>query len=130
MEKRIAEGIEEWSQICSDSFVPLHVSNNSQDFQASIHHLQLGEIGVSRVSSKASTVLRPAKLVAAEPRDDVLLSIQLTGPGAIHQADRSARLFPDTGAIYEADTPYELRFDGPMSEFVLQVPRHDCACGI
>ncbi|GAB3847716.1 AraC family transcriptional regulator [Nesterenkonia populi] len=124
MARRIAAGIDEWSQICSDSFVPLRVSNSAQDFRASIHHLQLGEIGVSRVSSKASTVLRPAKLVAAEPRDDVLLSIQLSGPGAVRQADRSATLLPETGAIYEADTPYELHFDGPMSELVLQVPRH------
>lgn len=117
-----AVGIEQWSQLCSDSFVPLRARGNDT-FRGSITHLTLGEIGVSRVESTRSVVYRPGPLIAAEPRDDVLLSIHLSGTGRVGQAGRMAALRPGSAALYEADRPYQLTFESEMSELVLQVPR-------
>jgi AraC-like DNA-binding protein len=122
MEPMRAHGIDEWSQICSASFVPLRAAGDD-GFRGVVGHLPLGDVGVSYVESTASRVFRPRALIAAEPRDDVLLSIHLSGCGWVHQSERVARLTSDTAAIYEADRAYELRFGGPMRELVLQVPR-------
>ncbi|WP_285362914.1 helix-turn-helix domain-containing protein [Microbacterium sp. LMC-P-041] len=122
MSTLVASGIDEWSLICSDSFVPLRAAG-PRAFEGRIDHVQLGTIGASRVRCGASAVDRTAKLIAGDPRDDILLSIQLSGLGLVQQADRSARLAPGHAAIYEADREYRLEFDAPMSELVLQVPR-------
>lgn len=78
---------------------------------------------MSRVESTRSVVYRPSRLIAAEPRDDVLLSIHLSGTGRVGQAGRTAGLHPGSAALYEADRPYQLTFESAMSELVLQVPR-------
>ena len=117
-----AQGIEEWAQLCSESFVPLQTAGAS-DFRGRITHLQLADLGISHVSCTRSQVYRSEQMIARNPRDDVLLSLQLTGSGLVEQAGRRASLAPGTGALYEADRPYRLQFGGPMSELVLQVPR-------
>ncbi|MCP3013868.1 AraC family transcriptional regulator [Nocardiopsis dassonvillei] len=117
-----AEGIEEWSLLCSDSFVPLRASGEGP-FRGVIDHLHLDGVGISRVRSTASTVARSRRLLAVEPRDDVLMSLQLSGAARVRQSERLAGLRPGTAALYDADREYELRFDAPMAELVLQVPR-------
>lgn len=117
-----ARGIDEWAHVCSESFVPLR-ADGDEFFQGTIAFQRVGDVGVSLVRSTRSMVYRPQKLIDASPRDDVLLSIHLSGTGSVQQAGRSACLTPGAAAIYEADRPYDLRFDRPMSELVLQVPR-------
>lgn len=108
--------------MCSDSFVPLHASGDDT-FRGAIKHVDIAGIGVSQVRSTRSVVYRHESLIAAEPRDDVLLSIHLTGAGSVEQAGRLASLVPGSASMYEADRPYDLRFESAMSELVLQVPR-------
>lgn len=117
-----AHGIDEWSAVCSRSFVPLRADGDT-GFRGLVRHRQLGRIGVSYVEATASRVYRPAPLIASEPRDDILLSLHLTGTGQVTQAGRTAGLASGAGALYEADRPYALGFPGAMSELVLQVPR-------
>lgn len=122
MEALRARGIEEWSAVCSRSFVPL-AADGDGSFTGLVRHLSIRDIGVSYVESTASRVYRSRALIQREPRDDLLLSIHLTGTARVSQADRCASLVPGSGALYEADRSYELLFPGPMSEIVLQVPR-------
>ncbi|MCG7632941.1 helix-turn-helix domain-containing protein [Gordonia McavH-238-E] len=117
-----ATGIEEWSQLCSDSFVPLRAVGDDT-FRGEIDHRVVGDLGVSRVRCTRSVVRRSSRLIAREPRDDLLLSVQVEGDGLVSQAGRTAQLRRGAAAFYEADREYELRFDRPMSEIVLQVPR-------
>jgi AraC-like DNA-binding protein len=122
MEALRARGIDEWSAVCSRSFVPLMADGDSS-FTGLVRHISVHDIGVSYVESTSSRVYRPRALIQREPRDDVLLSIQVSGTGRVSQADRCAALVPGTAALYDSDRAYELSFPGPMSEIVLQIPR-------
>src|SRR5690349_13869058 len=122
MEALRAHGVDEWSAVCSRSFVPL-LADADDSFRGVVRHLSVHDIGVSYVESSPSRVYRPGHLIKSDPRDDVLLSIQLTGVGHVAQAGRSASLTPGAGALYEADRTYDLVFPTSMSEIVLQVPR-------
>jgi AraC-like DNA-binding protein len=122
MEALRARGIDEWSAVCSRSFVPL-LAEGEGSFSGLVRHISVHDIGVSYVESTSSRVYRPRALIQREPRDDVLLSIQVTGTGRVSQADRCVALVPGTGALYDSDRAYELSFPGTMSEIVLQIPR-------
>lgn len=122
MEALRARGIDEWSAVCSRSFVPLSAEAD-HSFSGLVRHLSIDDVGVSYVESTSSRIRRSAALIRREPREDVLLSIQMTGTARVTQDHRCAALVPGAGALYEADRAYELLFPGPMSELVLQVPR-------
>ncbi|ONM48200.1 AraC family transcriptional regulator [Nocardia donostiensis] len=112
----------DWSQVCSDVFVPSHVAAD-ESFRGSIRQVSLTGIAVSRVVATPVVVHRNASLIATDPRDDVLLVIHLSGTGWVDQTDRTARLVSGTAALCETDHPYRLRFDSSMSQLVLHVPR-------
>lgn len=115
---------ERWAQVCSDSFVPLCVDGVHPAFHARLRQRRLADgVSATRVWTDPSDVVRSPRLTRTEPRDDVLLSLQLRGVGSVHQHGRVARLRPGQGAIYEASAPYRLSFAGRMSQLVLQVPR-------
>jgi AraC-like DNA-binding protein len=114
----------EWAAVCSDSFVPLRVRSVEPAFRASLSHVELtSRVGVTRVASNSSEVYRSARVIAQEPRDDLLLSIHGTGVGTVVQDDRVASLKRGTATLYDSSRPYVLSFPGVMSEIVLQFPR-------
>ncbi|OSM42280.1 helix-turn-helix domain-containing protein [Nesterenkonia sp. PF2B19] len=129
MEHHVADSFGHWSEICSRSFVPLLAcprtltTSADDDFTAHITTRHLGPVRLAHVSSGASRIVRSGRLIAAEPREDVLLSLQIAGAGTVTQSGRQAHLSPSQAALYESDRPYELRFDRPMSEYVIQAPR-------
>lgn len=114
----------EWAAACSESFVPLKVRTVDPRFKASLSHVALGErVGVTRVASHGSEVYRSSRLIAQEPRDDLLLSIHGTGTGTVAQDERVATLTRGTATLYDSSRPYVLSFPEVMSEVVIQVPR-------
>ena len=123
--------VEQWQEACSSAFVPLRVRDalpapaGSPRFRAHLDLVQLpGGVSVAGVASSASEVYRSAGVIAEHPRDDVLLSLQLSGTGSVLQDGREARLRPGQAALYDASHPYSLRFaEHSMSEVVLQAPR-------
>lgn len=117
-------GVDEWAAVCSRSFVPLSVRSGDDRFSASLSSVRLtDEVSVTRVRSTGSEVFRDRTMIRRNPRDDVLLSIQGRGRGAVHQADRRAAIANGSAALYDANTPYLLEFPAEMSEIVLQLPR-------
>lgn len=114
----------EWSKACSSAFVPLRVCSAGPAFRASLKQLTLApDVTLTQVTSHASEVVRDSSVIYENPRDDVLLSLQLRGSGTVTQHGRAARLTPGSCALYDAGSPYSLSFPGQMSEIVLQLPR-------
>lgn len=117
-------GVDDWAAVCSRSFVPLSVQSGDDQFRASLASVRLtDEVSVTRVRSTGSQVIRDHAMIRRHPRDDLLISIQGRGSGAIVQADRRAAISGGHAALYDSSRPYVLDFPGPMSEIVLQVPR-------
>ncbi|WP_158607929.1 AraC family transcriptional regulator [Nocardia panacis] len=117
-----AEMIEKWSRIASDTFLPTRV-HVDESFRCAIEQVRFADIGITRVAATPASVWRDAALIAADQRDDLLLTIHLTGTGWFEQAGRTARLTANTAVFSDTGRPYELRFDSAMSELVFQLPR-------
>ena len=88
------------------------------DIQA--HHL--ASLRLSTVTASPQTVRRTAAKTARSSEDYFLVSIQTQGDGLIRQDDRLAHLAPGDFALYDSTRPYELRFDAPFQQVVLQLP--------
>lgn len=115
---------EEWADAVSRAFVPLRVGAAPRQFAASLTQQSLGpRLRLTSVRSAASEVSRTPRTLSENPSDDVLLSWQRAGHGALIQHGRRAAFSPGVLSVYDASSPYTLRFDGPIEQLVLQLPR-------
>lgn len=121
----IARSADEWAQVITESFVPLSLGSVSGPFRGSLRSSALGSVAtLADVRTHGpSVVLRSARLVRTEPRDDCLFSLHLDGEGGVVQGGREAALTCGGGALYDASRPYELRFPTGTRQLVLQMPR-------
>ncbi|MER6416442.1 AraC-like ligand-binding domain-containing protein [Streptomyces humidus] len=121
----VAKSRNEWAQVITESFVPLSLGSASGSFRGSVRSSALGSAAtLSEVRTHGpSVVLRSARLVRVEPRDDYLFSLHLYGEGAVFQDGRQARLPCGGGALYDTARPYELRFPTDTRQLVLQMSR-------
>jgi AraC-like DNA-binding protein len=83
---------------------------------------ELASLRLSQVTATPQIVRRTAAKIAHASEDYFLVSIQTRGEGLISQDGRVARLAPGDFALYDSTRPYELRFDGPFQQYVLQLP--------
>lgn len=114
----------DWMRACSTAFVPLRVRSTSAGFAASLEQVELGPgVTLTAVTGRASEVVRDRAVIAASPREDILLSLHRSGSGTVTQYARTARLTPGAAVLYDASAPYTLAFPAQMSEIVLQLPR-------
>ncbi len=74
---------------------------------------------MSHVAAGGQVVRRPS----GADGDDCLLSIQLVGTGRISQEGRTAVLSAGDMALYDSSRSYELVFDSPFHQIVVQFPR-------
>ncbi len=115
---------DEWADAVSRAFVPLRVGAAPRHFSASLSQRALGpSLRLTSVRSDASEVSRTRRTLTENPSDDVLLSWQRAGHGALLQHGRRAAFRPGVLSVYDASAPYTLRFDGPIEQLVLQLPR-------
>ncbi|MFG2730425.1 hypothetical protein [Streptomyces canus] len=121
----VAESPDEWAQLITESFVPLSLGSASRSFRGSVRSSVLGPAAtLTEVRTHGySVVVRSARLVRGEPRDDCLFSLHLDGEGAVLQDGNEAGLSCGGGALYDASRPYELRFPTGTRQLVLQMPR-------
>lgn len=116
--------VDDWADACSAAFVPLKVRAAVSRFTATLEHVSLtSTVAVTLVTSTGSEVYRNHRVIAASPRDDLLMSFHRRGTGRVLQSDREARLRPGSVALYDTARPYTLRFSDRVSEVVLRVPR-------
>lgn len=124
MKQFVVDGADALEQACSESFVPLRVNAAATSLRGELLHAQITPgVGMARGTCGRSELVRTPRLVAEQPREDVLLSLFTHGRGEIRQSGRAAVLGSGAGALYDAARPYTLSFPGPMSQLVLQVPR-------
>lgn len=113
-----------WTDLVCDTYVQLDcdAAAGRSSIDGEIHADVLGSLQLSTVRSTPQIVRRTAAKIAHASEDYFLVSIQTHGEGLIRQDDRVARLAPGDFALYDSTRPYELRFDGPFRQYVLQLP--------
>jgi len=83
----------------------------------------MASVRLSFVSSDPQHVYRRRRDISRDTDEFFLLSIQMRGVGRIHQHQREAVLAPGRFALYASTDPYELIFDAPFDQLVIQVPK-------
>ena len=116
-----AEGFAYWREVICAVYVQLRAERvNDNAFYGNVQVRQWNSVTISRVAAGGQLVIHPD----SDPREECLMSLQLTGTGLISQAGREAFLRPGDFSIYDATRPYQLSFDAPFSQIVVQFPRH------
>lgn len=92
-------------------------------FRADIAATDLGPLTLSRVRAESQFVQRSPALIRAEPRDEVLVSLQLRGEAVVQQDDRQALLRTGDFAMYDTTRPYDLIMNEQFEMLVLQFER-------
>ncbi len=113
-----------WIEAVCETYVQLECDVPQRDsiFHGTIEANQLATLGLSRVTSAPQWVRRTPAKIARATEDYFLVSIQTAGRGKIVQDDRVADLSPGDFALYDSTRPYELIFDEPFQQHVLQLP--------
>lgn len=114
-----------WHEVICRAFVRLEAEALplAGTFHAEIASAQLGPLNLTRVTAEPHAVHRSPALIGDEPRDEILVSIQLTGTSIIEQDDRQAVLRPGDFALYDATRPYGLTMPDRFEMLVLQFDR-------
>lgn len=113
-----------WVEAVCETYVQLECDAPQRDkvFRGTIEANQLATLGLSRVTSSPQRVRRTPAKIALATEDYFLVSIQTAGHGKIVQDGRVAELSPGDFALYDSTRPYELIFDEPFQQHVLQLP--------
>lgn len=114
-----------WHEVICNAFVRLEAESlpGSKTFHAEISNTKLGPLTLSRVAAEPHAVHRSSSLIGDEPRDEVLVSVQLSGTAIVEQDDRQAVLQPGDFAMYDATRPYDLTMPREFEQLVLQFDR-------
>lgn len=114
-----------WHEVICTAFVRLEAETlpSQNPFHAEIAHSDLGPLTLSRVRAEPHAVQRSTRLINEEPRDEVLVSVQLSGNAVIVQDDRQAVLAPGDFALYDATRPYDLVMREQFEMLVFQFDR-------
>ena len=113
-----------WVEAVCDTYVQLECDARQRDraFCGTIESNQLATLGLSRVTASPQSVRRTPAKIARSTEDYFLVSIQIKGHGKVVQDGRVAALSPGDFALYDSTRPYELIFDEPLQQHVLQFP--------
>ncbi len=113
-----------WVEAVCNTYVQLDCDAPKPDapFHGTIEANQLATLGLSRVTASPQWVRRTPAKIARATEDYFLVSIQTKGCGKIVQDGRMAELSRGDFALYDSTRPYELIFDGPFQQHVLQLP--------
>ena len=113
-----------WHEVICTAFVRLEAETlpSENPFRAEIARSDLGPLTLSRVRAQPHAVQRSTRLINEEPRDEVLVSVQLRN-AVIQQDDRQAALDPGDFAMYDATRPYDLIMREQFEMLVFQFDR-------
>ena len=117
------EQLEYWIDMICDEFVQLDCTTEKRkDFKGKLRGTEFDKIRVSEVSADPQDVIRSRKQIAKSAESEFLLSLQLEDVGFVNQDGRIAELHPGDFALYDSTRPYQLHFDRPFRQIVLQIP--------
>ena len=109
-----------WVEAVCNTYVQLDCDTPHRDrsFRGTIEAKQLATLGLSRVTASPQHVRRTPAKIARSTEDYFLVS----SLGKVVQDGRVATLLPGDFALYDSTRPYELIFDEPLQQYVLQLP--------
>ncbi|WP_171207969.1 MULTISPECIES: helix-turn-helix domain-containing protein [unclassified Ruegeria] len=113
-----------WRDVICDAYLPITCTTpNRSEFHGQISLTRLPRLNLSRVSGSPQHVRRSRSEIGRDRGAYFMISLQLSGTGAVVQAGREAVLAAGDFAAYSTIEPYEIRCETPVDQLILQVPR-------
>ena len=113
-----------WQDIVCDVYVQLDCKSDlGTAFSGRVTRAPLGQASCTEVSSNQQRVYRTRSRIARSNEDFFLIALGKHGVGGVSQDGREAVVRPGEFVIYDTTRPYELQFDDPFTQVILQVPR-------
>jgi AraC-like DNA-binding protein len=113
-----------WQDIVCDVYVQLDCKSDlGTAFNGRVTRAPLGQASCTEVSSNQQRVYRTRSRIARSNEDFFLIALGKHGVGGVSQDGREAVVRPGEFVIYDTTRPYELQFDDPFTQVILQVPR-------
>lgn len=115
---------EQWCAGAIESFGALKLSCPEPDsFRARVTTASLGEVELFEMSTPAHTVIRAEDREDPEHDSYCKLSLQLEGQMVMTQDGRTCTLNPGDLALYVAERPYQLDYQGQQRSLVVLFPQ-------
>lgn len=112
-----------WSDVICDAYLPIRCDTPNRDtFNGRIALTRLPHLTLSRINGSPQHVRRGRSEIGRNATAYFMVSLQVSGHGAVSQNGREAALSPGDFATYSTTDPYEIRCDGPVDQLILQVP--------
>ncbi len=113
-----------WREAICEAYVNLGCEAPRQArFDGSISLTEVSSVRLSFVNSGQQHVFRRQQDIARGTDEYFLLSLQLEGVGRVCQDRREAVLRPGDFSLYSSTDPYQLVFQRPFSQLVIQIPK-------
>jgi AraC-like DNA-binding protein len=120
----VAERIERWEQHNSTSLIGLQCRTiGSGVLDAREINVELGSVGLARVTAGPHIVERSTAQITAAPVDSIALYFTLSGEAFFYRDDGVRTLRPGQVLAMDADTPFVRGFSGGLDELVVRIPR-------
>ncbi|OBC00413.1 hypothetical protein A5784_20540 [Mycobacterium sp. 852013-50091_SCH5140682] len=118
------ERIERWERHNSTSLIGLQCRTiGSGVLDAREINVELGTLGLARVTAGPHIVERSTAHIAASPVDSIALYFTLSGEAFFYRDDGVRTLRPGQVLAMDADKPFVRGFSGGLDELVVRVPR-------
>lgn len=119
-----ARGVDQFSALARESFMPLSISSDAPDFRGAIRSAQRDDVHCYEIVAPAHVVQRTPELISRTTTGDFYkVSLMLAGASLVLQDGREAPLGPGDLALYDTTRPYTLVSDEGSRTAVVMIPR-------
>ncbi|MGB1090944.1 MAG: helix-turn-helix domain-containing protein [Oceanobacter sp.] len=104
-------------------------SNHQMNFDASLRHLDSGDLGLNWIRASAHAVHRSSNEIRRKQKESIFMCLMLEGHGFSYQGTQCANHAPGDIVLYDTAKPYGHGFDDNMEMLVVDIPKvlfEDC----
>lgn len=115
-----------WNAAISDAYFPLSLHfRDTQRFQGRLSHVDVGGVGLSRLTSEPVKYERRTRHIRSDVHEDYLITIPRSTSVQFQQMGKEVCCDPGGFIIERGDEPYRFMYERPNDLFVLKVAKSD-----
>lgn len=115
-----------WNAAVSDAYFPLSLHfRDTQRFQGRLRHLNVGDVGLSRLISEPVNYERRKRHIRSDTQEDYLITIPRSTSVNFKQMGKEISCDPGGFIIERGDEPYRFMYERPNDLYVLKVAKSD-----
>ena len=118
-----AQRFDYWHSVVCSTFVYLELQPAARSgFQAALRARRCGEVNAVRVSGSAQRVTRSARMIAQDPRENLIVMFHARGNADVEQDGRRIGMAPGECVLLDSRRPYRIDLSDGFEQIVLNVP--------